>query len=413
MMRISPFLAIIIALAAATEIPAGEQPPPPQVNTDRVFSIAARKFASYDTATKDKTAYPNDSKGGSWTTVPPTDWVSGFYPGCLWYLYEYAKGKNLPEASNWKTLAETWTAGLKDQQFNTSHHDTGFVVFDSYGNGFRLTGNPEYLPIINRTALSLASRYVQGSGLIRSWGKIEDTSKQIVIMDNMMNLELLFWSADHGGKTSNGTDLRSIAKSHADRAMELFFRPDGSTYHIVDVDPSNGKVLKKRTHQGKGDETCWSRGQTWAIHGFATAYDYTKDPKYLDASRRAADYFLAHLPPDQVPPSDFQSTLTGLEFKDSSAAAVAASGLLKLSRDIKDPSLKKKYFQAAEKILAVLTHPPYLAGDDQAALLAYAARNYYPDPADRLTNTSLIFGDYYLLEALLAYEKMKAGEQAN
>ncbi len=406
-----PFLLILLALGTATEIQADAQPTPPPVETDRVFSIAARKFAAYDAAAKEKTAYPNDAKGGTWTTVPPKDWVSGFYPGCLWYLYEYAKGKNLPEAATWKGLAETWTAGLKDQQFNSSHHDTGFVMFDSYGNGFRLTGNPEYPPVINRTALSLASRYVPGSGLIRSWGKIGDTDKQVVIIDNMMNLELLFWAAEHGGKTENGPDLRAIATSHADRALELFFRPDNSTYHVVDVDPSNGKVLKRRTHQGKGDETCWSRGQTWAIHGFATAYDYTKDPKYLDASRRAADYFLAHLPPDQVPPSDFQSTLQGLEFKDSSAAAVAASGLLKLSRDIKDPSLKKKYFQAAEKILSALTHPPYLAADERAALLAYAARNYCPDPSDRLTNTSLIFGDYYLLEALLAYERIKADEK--
>jgi hypothetical protein len=385
----------------------------PSVDTDRVFSIAARKLAAYDAATPDKSRYPNDAKGKTWSQIPPENWVSGFYPGCLWYLYEYAKGKNLPDAGKWKTLAERWTEGLKNQQFNTGHHDTGFVIFDSYGNGFRLTGNAGYPPVINRTALSLGSRYVPTSGMIRSWGEIGDASCQTVIIDNMMNLELLFWAADHGGKTPNGPDLRAIATSHADRALELFFRPDNSTYHVVDVDPASGKVLKRRTHQGKGDETCWSRGQTWAIHGFATAYDYTKDPKYLDASKRAADYFLAHLPADQVPPSDFQSTLQGLEFKDSSAAAVAASGLLKLSRDVRDPALQKKYFEAAEKILAALTHPPYLAGDEQAGLLAYAARNYCENPQDKLTNTSLIFGDYYLLEALLAYENIKAVKKPN
>jgi len=385
----------------------GDSPKPP-VDTDRAFSIAARKLEAYDAATTDKKRYPNDAKGKSWSQIPPENWVSGFYPGCLWYLYEYAKGKKLPDAAKWKSLAETWTEGLRNQQFNTGHHDTGFVIFDSYGNGYRLTGNPGYPPVIKRTALSLASRFVPGSGLIRSWGEIGDTSNQTVIIDNMMNLELLFWAADQGAKPTNGPDLRTIAKSHADRALELFFRPEGSTWHVVEVDPSSGKVLKKRTHQGKGDDTCWSRGQTWAIHGFATAYDYTKDPKYLEASMRAADYFLAHLPPDQVPPSDFQSTLQGLEFKDSSAAAVAASGLLKLSRDVQDPALKKKYFEAAEKILTALTHPPYLAGEDQAGLLAYAARNYCENPQDKLTNTSLIFGDYYLLEALLDYERIKA-----
>ena len=238
----------------------------------------------------------------------------------------------------------------------------------------------------------------------------------MTIIDNMMNLELLLWAASHGGKAAGGTsaDLVKIAKSHADRVNELWFRPDGSVYHVVDLDPLTGKVLKKHTKQGKSDESAWSRGQAWAIYGFGSIYQYTKDPKYLAASERAADYYISHLPADFVPPSDFDSTLTGLEFKDSSAAAVAASALIRLSQQVSDPVLKKKYFDAAEKTLVSLTNAPYFAeGDDKSSILNYAARNYCEDPTKKLTNTSLIFGDYYLLEALLAYDKIEASEKGN
>ena len=380
--------------------------PSDAIDIDRVMRVAARKLAAHDAAHPDKTAYPTDAKGATWTTVPPKDWVSGFYPGSLWYLYEYARANKWPDAEKWRGLAEAWTAGLERQQFNTEHHDTGFVVFDSFGNGNRITGNPAYPPIIKKTAQSLASRYRPETGMIRSWGKIDDLKRFQVIIDNMMNLELIVWAANHGGTLPGGSSdaLRKIATGHADRALELFFRPDGSTFHVVELDPKTGAVQKKRTAQGKSDDSAWSRGQTWAIYGFAYMYEATGQKRYLDASLKAADYYLSHLPPDFVPPSDFKSDLTGLEFKDSSAAAVAASAFLRLSRLVKDPALKKKYFDAATSTLKALTSPPYFSeGDDKASLLVYAARNYNEDPNNKLTNTSLIWGDYYLLEALLAY----------
>lgn len=386
----------------------------PAVDTARAMAVACRKLDAFDAAHPEKSQYPSDAKGAVWRTVKPGDWVTGFYPGCLWYYYDYAKRKNLPDAHAWKDRAETWTRGLEDRQFDGHSHDIGFVVFDSFGNGYRLTTNPAYLPVINQAAQTLSARFVPKTGMIRSWGKADDDKLQQVIIDNMMNLELLLWSSQHGGKATNGTseDLKKIALSHADHAMELFYRPDNSTYHVVDLDPQTGGVIRKRTRQGKGDETTWSRGQTWAIYGFGTLYDYTRDPKYLAASRKAADYYIAHLPADSIPPSDFDSTLTGPEFKDTSAAAVAASALIRLSRQVDDPALKSKYFGAAEKTLAALTHPPYLAeGNDKAAILNYSARNYNEDPASPLTNTGLIFGDYYFLEALLAYDKA-VGEHA-
>ena len=384
---------------------------PVKVDTAHAMEVASHKLAAFDTSTPDKTSYPSDAKGATWNTIKPGNWVAGFYPGCLWYYYEYAKLHNLPDADAWKSRAELWTAGLTDRQFDAHSHDIGFVVFTSFGNGYRLTSNPSYLPVLNQAAETLSTRYIPKTGLIRSWGKIEDQTNQSVIIDNMMNLELLLWASHNGGQAVNGTsdDLLKIAKSHADHVIEYFFRPDGSLYHVVDLNPVSGELIKKRTRQGKSDESAWSRGQSWAIYGFSTMYEYTKDPKYLAASKKAADYYIAHLPADSIPPSDFDSTLTGLEFKDTSAAAVAASGLIRLSRQVSDPALQKKYFMVAENTLKSLTHSPYLAeGSDKAAVLNYSARNYCEDPNSVLTNTGLIFGDYYLLEALLAYEQAKS-----
>ena len=387
--------------------------PEAAIDVDRAMRIAARKLAAFDASQKDKTQYPTEAKGATWKTVPPQDWVSGFYPGTVWYLYEYAKAKNWPDAEAWRSRAETWTAGLEKQQFNTGTHDLGFMMFDSYGNGYRITRNPAYLPVINQAAQSLAARYLPKTRLLRSWGEITDMDRYQVIIDNMMNLELLMWAAKNGGTAKGGTseDLRKIATSHADRALELFFRPDGGTFHVVELDPKTGDVKLKRTHQGKANDSTWSRGQTWAMYGFAYMHEATGDQRYLDASLKAADYYLAHLPADQVPPSDFNSELKGLEFKDSSAAAIAACAFFRLHRLVKDPALQKKYLDAAIASLRAITAAPYFSeGDDKASLLVYSARNYHADPNHRLTNTSLIWSDYYLLEALLQYQALKAAK---
>jgi len=394
---------LFLTLALARNLPAEEN----TLVITPVMAAASRKLSAFDAVHPSATLYPTDAKGNTWKCVPPSDWVSGFYPGCLWYLYKYKKEHGASDAEHIRSLAEKWTEGLKEQQFTTSNHDIGFMIFDSFGNAYRLTTNTSYLPIINQAAESLSTRFVPKTGMIRSWGTISDQKKQTTIIDNMMNLELLLWSSKHGGKATEGTseDLVRIAKSHADQVIDLWFRPDGSVYHVVDLDPLTGKVLKKRTAQGKNDESAWARGQTWAIYGFGTMYEYTHEPRYLAASQRAADYYINHLPADFVPPSDFQSTLTGLEFKDSSAAAVATSALIRLSQQVNDPELKKKYFTVAEQTLHALTHPPYLAEEnDKAGLLNHGARNYCEDPKSPLTDTALIFGDYYLLEALLRYE---------
>ena len=383
--------------------------PEAPIDVERIMRVAARKLAAFDASQKTQTEYPTDAKGATWRTVNADNWVSGFYPGALWYLYEYAKAKRWPDAEIWRARAEAWTAGLEKQQFNTGTHDLGFMMFDSYGNGYRITKNPAYRLIINQSAQSLATRYLPRAHLLRSWGKLDDMGNAQVIIDNMMNLELLMWAAQNGGTTQGGTadDLRKIAISHAEQALELFFRPDGSTYRVVELDPKTGEIKLKRTEQGKANGSTWSRGQAWAIYGFAYMYEATGDQRYLDASLNAAIYYLVRLPADLVPPSDFNSTLKELEFQDSSAAAIAACAFFRLYRLVDEPVLKQKCRDAAIAILRSLTSAPYFSEkDDKASLLVYSARSYHTDPNHYLTNTSLIWGDYYLLEAMLQYQAL-------
>jgi len=254
--------------------------------------------------------------------------------------------------------------------------------------------------VVLTAARSLSSRYDPDVGAIRSWngGNFQ------VIIDNLMNLELLFLAARHGGTTASGgssQDLYNMAVSHATKTLANHVRADGSTYHVVDYSPTTGAVLDKYTYQGKSDESTWARGQAWAVYGFTLVYRETSDPVFLEAARRTANYFLAHLPDDFVPMADFQSTYTDLAHKDSSAAAIAASGLLELSQLEIDADRGQRYRAGAANILDALTSPTYLSSTStNAGLLMHGSRTY---PGD---NRSYMFGDYYFLEALLRYSRL-------
>ena len=406
-MKLTQTALVTLSVVCANLLSAAEIP---VINPDHAVAVIAKKLAAYDASQAGKAAYPTEAKGAKWVTVPAGDWVSGFYPGALWYTYEFAQRHHWPDQNAWLKRADAWTVGLTNQQFNTTNHDLGFMLMNSFGHAYRLTGEERYKAVVLQAAQSLTKRYRPEVGLIRSWGSIDDLKQYTVIIDNMMNLELLMWTSTHGGTTKDGTaqDLVKIATSHANRTQVEFFRPDSSTYHVVDFDPLTGAVKRKRTAQGKAADSCWSRGQTWAIYGYAYMAEATQDKKYLEQSIKAADYYLAHLPADHVPPSDFQSELTGLEFKDSSAAAIACCAFFRLSRLSDDPAVKDRFWQAAVETLSSLTQAPYFSDSpDKASALLYQARNYHADATHPLTNTSLIWGDYYLLEALLTYDAGK------
>jgi len=335
--------------------------------------------------------YPFSTSDGSWNLEDAGSWGSGFFPGALWWMFERTADPF------WRTAAESWTWGLESQKDNTGTHDVGFIVYNSFGRGHGLTADESYRPVILTAAGSLATRYSPVVGCTRSW----NGSNFVVIIDNMMNLELLFWAARNGGDAA----YYDMALSHALKTREHHVRTDGSTYHVVEYNPSTGAVVRKRTAQGYADDSTWSRGQAWAVYGFTMSYRETGDPRLLETAQRTADYFLAHLPADHVPLWDFNvPSSDSRQNRDSSAAAVAASGLLELSQYAPQAEDRDRYRQGAEDILLSLTSSAYLAeGTSSPAVLLHGARNV---PSDGDVDSGLIWGDYYFVEAMRRYQAL-------
>lgn len=335
------------------------------------------------------TTYPfTTTAAGTWETTGAKKWTSGFFPGSLWFLYQQTANPL------WKTRAQEWQAGIESQQDNTSTHDVGFMIFTSFGNAYRLSGNDADRQVVLAAAHALATRFSPVVGCLKSWeGGVSDFK---VIIDNMMNLELLFWASKHGGDHA----WYDMAVSHALKTIENHVRNDGSTYHLVNYNPTTGAVQSRGTVQGFDDASTWSRGQAWALYGFTMTYRETGDARFLRAARMTADYFISHLPNDSVPYWDFQAPGILNEPRDSSAAAIAASGLLELSGLEPDSVRKQTYLGSARNILNALSSSAYLAeGTANQAILLHGTRNKPGGSFD----TGLIYGDYYFLEALLRY----------
>lgn len=343
--------------------------------------------------------YPvRTAPSGEWITSGPGYWTSGFFPGTLWLIHGATGDPYL------RSHAESRLHALEGQKRDTTGNDQGFKLLDSFGNAHRLTGDDAYRRVVLRGARSLASRFGPAVGATRSWGN-RNSPDFTVIVDNMMNLELLFWAAKHGGNPA----WYGMALSHALRTMRAHVRGDGSTFHVVDFDPHTGAVKRKRTRQGHARGSTWSRGQAWAIHGFTMAYRETGDRRFLATVRRAADWFISHLPPDEVPYWDFDAPGIPSAPRDSSAAAIAASGLLELAALEPDPARAARYRDSGESIIASLSTPSYLGrGGATQALLLHATQDRPKGSFD----TGLVFGDYYFIEALLRHRSPPAPEPA-
>ncbi len=361
---------------------------------ERVWKFARQQLKQTTTEWNDTVKYPKSTgPDGKWITSSIQYWTSGFFPGCLWYAIEESGDPIL------RAGATRWTDGLESLQFYGGHHDIGFMVFCSYGNGYRLTKNKQYKDIVLQTARTLMTRYNPTVGCIKSWDNRRWPYP--VIIDNMMNLELLFWASQNGGTK----DMYDAAFSHAVKTMQNHFRPDYSTYHVIGYDSTTGGVLSKGTNQGYADSSCWARGQAWAIYGFTMSYRFTKDPRFLQTAQRAADYFISHLPGDYVPYWDFQAPGIPNEPRDVSAAAIASSALFELSQYGGETHLKNKYREAAEKMLGSLCSEPYLAeGTTSHAILNHSVGS---KPAKSEVDVSLIYADYYFLEAMHRYVRLQ------
>lgn len=322
-------------------------------------------------------------------------WCSGFFPGVLWYLYENNQSPELLK------FAQLYTNRVEREKYTTDNHDVGFMIYCSFGNGYRLTHNEHYKEVMLTAAGSLSTRYNPRVGLIRSWDHNKDKWQYPVIIDNLMNLELLLWAADHSGDTT----FRKIALSHADKTMKHHFRPDHSSYHVVSYDTITGLPHLKQTHQGYSDGSSWSRGQAWGLYGYTYLYRETKDKRYLEQAQNIANYMIDHpnMPEDYIPYWDFDAPGIPDTYRDVSAATVMASALIELS-DYTNKELAEKYMNVAKTQIRKLASPQYTAGpgENGCFILKHSVGSY---PGRSEVDVPLTYADYYYLEALNRLKK--------
>jgi hypothetical protein len=288
---------------------------------------------------------------------------------------------------------------LEKEQHNTTTHDLGFMMFCSFGNALQIRPKPEYKQILINSAKSLSTRFNPNVGCIKSWDS--DKPEFLVIIDNMMNLELLFWATRETGDSS----FHKIAVTHANTTIKNHFRPDNSSYHVINYHPETGDVIQKRTAQGYADESAWARGQAWGLYGFVVMYRETKDKMYLDQANKIAQFILKHpnLPADKIPYWDFNAPNIPNALRDASAGSITASALLELSTYV-DETNSKFYFSNAETMIKTLSSPNYKAkaGTNGGFIIMHGVGHI---PAGTEVDVPLTYADYYYIEALKRYKE--------
>jgi len=362
-------------------------------NTQKQFELLVQ---SSNANTSRKNIMPRTIKNGRTIFVSPYDWTSGFFPGSLWYLYK------LTNEQKWKSKAIEFTEKLDTIQYWKGNHDIGFMIECSYGNALKNMKSKSYENIIVQTAKSLSTRFRPKAGIIQSWDAGEKWNCPVII-DNMMNLELLF----HASKISKDSTYYNIAVTHANTTLKNHFRSDNSSYHVLNYDTETGEVLDKNTHQGYVDSSAWSRGQAWGLYGFTVTYRETKDPKYLQQAIKIAHFIMTNpeLPADKIPYWDYDAPKTNQTPRDASAAAITASALYELNTYVSKKE-KKKYLAWANKIMKSLESPVYLAeaGKNNGFLLYHSVGSL---PHKSEIDVPLNYADYYFLEALYRSKNLK------
>jgi unsaturated chondroitin disaccharide hydrolase len=334
-------------------------------------------------------AFLHATTHGGYITHTPDEWTSGFWPGLLLLAYQQKGTTRLlehaieAEATLEQAVCSEYLYGL--------HHDVGFQFSPTAVMRYRLTGDPAARRRGFLAANLLMGRFNPSGGFIEAWNT--DDRRGMVIIDSMMNLPLLYWAAHE----FNQPRFRNVADSHARLALRHFVRPDGQTHHVLRFDQVEGTLIDARGGQGYAPFSCWSRGQAWALYGFSLAYRYTSDAAYLAVARRVADCFLAALPNQEVPPWDFGVPEPTTAPRDSSAGAIAASGLLELAA-LLPPTEGEPFRRAAVRLLhALYTHCGTHDHEREEGLLRHATGNH---PKGLNIDVSLIYGDYFYFEAL-------------
>jgi rhamnogalacturonyl hydrolase YesR len=339
----------------------------------------------------DGVSQPRTFEHGKLDLVPPSDWVSGFFPGALWLIYEHTGSEAI------RTAAEDFTRRQLGVEKMTHTHDLGFMLQCSFGEAYRVTGDPVYRDRLIEGARSLATRCDPAVGLIRSWDF--GSWKYPVIIDNMMNLELLMFAHAQTGEPV----FRQVAVGHAEKTLANHFRPDASSYHLVDYDPKTGQAISRETVQGYANESSWARGQGWALYGYTRMAMLTGKPEFLALATRIAEFILAHprLPADGVPYWDFDLPHIPDALRDASAAAVICVGLLDLA-GVVGGGAAGRYRALAERQLRTLSTAAFRAGlDENGNFLLMHSVGFLAH--GREVDTPLAYADYYFLEALARY----------
>jgi unsaturated chondroitin disaccharide hydrolase len=337
-----------------------------------------------------------DPKTGKAETSGSGWWCSGFYPGTLLYLYEQTGDTVLYNE------AVRILSVLQKEQYNTTTHDLGFMMYCSFGNANRIKPQPAYNEILLNSARSLSTRFNEKVGCIKSWDS-KDPTDFLVIIDNMMNLELLFETT----KATGDSSFYKIAVTHANTTMKNHFRPDNSSYHVLNYDVTTGAVKQKKTAQGAADASAWARGQAWGLYGYTVCYRATKDVRYLQQAQHIAAFILSHpnLPADKIPFWDFNAPGIPNALRDASAAAIMASAFIELSQYTKGKEARG-YMQVAETMIENLSTTTYKAapGSNGGFILQHGV-GHMPNGTE--IDVPLTYGDYYFIEACKRYKELK------
>jgi hypothetical protein len=372
---------------------------PRPLAVDTILELYIAKYRNFLEKHTDTTSFPRSYENGQLNLVTSDDWTSGFFPGILWYLYEYSGDEDLLNS------ARAWTNTLKDHRFNTSTHDIGFIINSSFGQGYRLTRDESYKEVLNTAAKSLASRFDDNVGCIKSLDEIGSYDFPVLI-DNMVNLEILYkawrWNEDDF--------YYNVANEHALHTMEFQFKPDFSSFQMVDYNLNTYKPEFKGTFLGYSDSSSWARGQAWGLYGFILAFRETKDRVYLDQSIRIANYIIDHqdFPSDCIPYWDFDVSDIPNALRDATAAAILSSAFMELST-FPEVQQREQYLIITENIIMSMATQGYLAKQNECEnfVLKHGVGNM---PGGIEVDVPLIYGDYYFLEALMKYKNIVSND---
>lgn len=392
-------LTVILLLILSAENQSQPQPQKPIreiINKALDFSVNQSLRMAKSLENKNELLPKTVDRFGNLQTCKSDWWVSGFFPGQLWYLYEYSKNEEV------KNYAVEFSKRVEKEKFTTDNHDVGFIIHCSFGNGFRITKDSTYLEIIKTASNSLITRFNKKIGAIRSWdtGQWNKQWQYAVIIDNMMNLEMLLWAA----KEFNEPKFYDVAVSHANTSMRDHYRPDFSSFHVVSYDTITGLLELKHTAQGYKHESAWARGQSWGLYGFVMMYRFTKDEKYLNHAKSVAEFLINHprMPEDKIPYWDYDAPNIPDTYRDASAASIMCSALIELSGYV-DKELSKKYLETAEtQIRALYSNYRNAPGNNGNFILKHSVGHM---PNNTEVDAPLTYADYYFVEALMRLKK--------